>query len=135
MTTPELDTTTLRELAEMLIGKDPDGMAQAMTGLLNESMLAERESVLGASRYQRSDGRKGYANGFRPKVLNTRVGEETPAGQHTGRQFVFHDRVAVLDRALLFPVPVQQAFAIPLHHVGDHAIVPPRRNALQRHLP
>jgi putative transposase len=42
--------------------------------LLNEAMKLERIQVLGAQPYQRTRERRGYANGFKPKTVDTRVG-------------------------------------------------------------
>jgi transposase-like protein len=52
-------------------------MAEAMRLLLNHAMRAERSSALGAAPYERSTTRKGHANGFKPKTLQTRLGELT----------------------------------------------------------
>lgn len=38
-------------------------------------MTLEREKALGAGPYERSTERRGYANGFKPRTLATRVGE------------------------------------------------------------
>ncbi len=38
-------------------------------------MRIERSQALEAGPYQRTEKRRGYANGFKPKTLNTRVGE------------------------------------------------------------
>jgi transposase-like protein len=43
--------------------------------LMNELMKIEREQVLGAARYERTDERKGYCNGFKNKTLATRSGK------------------------------------------------------------
>lgn len=51
-----------------------DGMASAIQTLMNEAMKLERSEVLGAAPYQRSDTRRGYANGFKPKTVNSRLG-------------------------------------------------------------
>ena len=51
-----------------------DGMARAIQILINEAMKIERNEVLGAEPYQRTQQRRGYANGFKPKTLSTRVG-------------------------------------------------------------
>lgn len=51
-----------------------EGFAEAMRILLNEAMKLEREAALGAQRYQRTPARRGYANGFKPKTVETRVG-------------------------------------------------------------
>ncbi len=42
--------------------------------LLNEAMKIEREDALAAGAYQRTPDRKGYANGFKPKTVDTRIG-------------------------------------------------------------
>ena len=52
-----------------------DGMARAIEILVNEAMKIERNEVLGAKPYQRTQERRGYANGFKPKTLQTRVGK------------------------------------------------------------
>ncbi|MDX8430292.1 MAG: IS256 family transposase [Candidatus Algichlamydia australiensis] len=43
--------------------------------LLNELMLIERNQVLQAAPYERSEQRKGYANGFKNKTLQMRCGK------------------------------------------------------------
>jgi len=52
-----------------------DGMAHAIEILVNEAMKIERSEVLRADPYERTDQRRGYANGFKPKTLATRVGK------------------------------------------------------------
>jgi transposase-like protein len=52
-----------------------DGMANAIQILVNEAMKIERSEALGAQPYQRTSERRGYANGFKPKTLQTRVGK------------------------------------------------------------
>lgn len=71
----QTDSTTLDQIMELLIHDGPDAMAHALTTLLNHAMRAEREQVLGAASHQRTDHRRGYANGYKPKTLTTRVGE------------------------------------------------------------
>jgi transposase-like protein len=44
---------------------------------LNAAMQVEREKHLQAGEYERTDERKGYANGYKPKTVKTRVGEIT----------------------------------------------------------
>jgi transposase-like protein len=69
------DSTTLEQLTELLIADGPDAMATALTTLLNHAMAIEREQVLGAATHQRSDARRGYANGYKPKTLASRLGD------------------------------------------------------------
>jgi transposase-like protein len=52
-----------------------EGMARALEILFNEAMKIERSAVLGAQPHQRTAERRGYANGFKPKRLATRVGK------------------------------------------------------------
>ena len=63
-----------QEVLELLIDHGLGGIAQAMRMLLNEAMKLERSEVLAAQPYQRTPTRRGYANGFKPKTLHTRVG-------------------------------------------------------------
>jgi transposase-like protein len=52
-------------------------MAEVVRIMLNEAMQIERSRVIEAEPYQRSEHRKGYANGYKPKTLKTRLGEIT----------------------------------------------------------
>ncbi|HPM46193.1 MAG TPA: IS256 family transposase [bacterium] len=51
-----------------------EGLEEALTLIFNEAMKAERSRALGAERYERTESRKGYANGFKPKTVNSRLG-------------------------------------------------------------
>jgi putative transposase len=62
------------DVVELLAEHGFDGMAQAIEILMNEAMKLERAQVLGAAPYERSDERRGYANGFKPKTVNSRLG-------------------------------------------------------------
>jgi transposase-like protein len=81
--THHMQTTALDEIGELLAEQGFDGLADALRVLLNEVMKLERAAVLGAGPYQRSDDRKGYANGFKPKTVQTRVGALTLAVPQT----------------------------------------------------
>jgi putative transposase len=74
MMTHHDQTTAFDEVTELLAEHGFDGMARAIGVLLDEVMKLERSQALGAAPYQRSEGRKGYANGFKPKTLHTRLG-------------------------------------------------------------
>ena len=52
-----------------------EGFTEAMSLLLNEAMKVERSRVLGAESYERTDMRKGYANGYKPKTVSSRIGD------------------------------------------------------------
>jgi len=65
----------IRDLVDLAIEHGPDAMAAAFAALMNHAMQIEREQVLKAESHQRTADRQGYANGFKPKTLNTRVGQ------------------------------------------------------------
>jgi len=75
MTHHEANATTVATALELLSAQGFEGMAGAIRILLNEAMLIERSTYLGAAPYERADSRRGYANGFKPKTVKTRVGE------------------------------------------------------------
>ena len=52
-------------------------MAEAIRIMLNEAMRIERSQALEAGPYERTERRRGHANGFKPKTLATRMGEIT----------------------------------------------------------
>jgi len=69
------DRTAFDDVLGILHEAGFDGMATAMELLINEAMRLERAEFLGARPYERSEGRRGYANGYKPKSMKTRVGE------------------------------------------------------------
>lgn len=68
---------SIDEAVELLKENGFEGLAEAVTVLLNTAMIAERSEYLGAAPYERSATRVGYANGFKDKTLKTRIGELT----------------------------------------------------------
>ena len=77
--THRMQTTALDQIGQLLADQGFDGLADALRVLLNEVMKIERAAVLGAGPYQRVEGRTGYANGYKPKTVQTRVGALTLA--------------------------------------------------------
>lgn len=67
-------STRFGELLQLLSEHGFDGMAEAIEILMNEAMKLERSEALGAMPYQRSESRRGYANGFKSKTVNSRLG-------------------------------------------------------------
>jgi len=59
---------------ELLNENGFDSFAEIFRLLLNEAMKIERSQALAAKPYQRCDDRKGYANGYKPRTIDTRVG-------------------------------------------------------------
>ena len=64
-------------LMEQLIETGPEGMAQAFTALFDLAMRMERERHLGAGLHERAEARRGYANGYKPKTVDTPAGTLT----------------------------------------------------------
>jgi len=69
--------TAIAAVMEQLIAEGPQAMAQVMTTLMNTAMRLEREQYLGAGHYERDPGRRGYANGAKPKKIDTPLGTLT----------------------------------------------------------
>ena len=68
------NTTFLDEIVQAIQEDGTEGMLQAMKILFNETMKIERNHSLAAGPYERNENRLGYANGFKPKTVNTRLG-------------------------------------------------------------
>lgn len=79
MTHPDQDNTLLNQIVNHISQEGADGLAEAMRLLLNHAMEVERSKVLGARPYERTPARQGYANGFKPKTMQTRLGAMTLA--------------------------------------------------------
>ncbi len=73
--TQQTEHKTIDDAVELLKTNGFDGLAEAVTVLLNASMLAEREEYLGAKPYERCADRCSHANGFKDKTVKSRLGE------------------------------------------------------------
>ena len=73
----ETEGRVIAELMEQLIAHGPEAMGEAFTELVNLAMRLERERFLGAGRYERTPERRGYANGYKPKRVDTPAGTVT----------------------------------------------------------
>lgn len=73
-TNPELDITASNELLNSILDRGLEGLPAALSILLNQAMLVERSNALRAAPYQRSQERKGHANGFKHRTFSTRMG-------------------------------------------------------------
>lgn len=62
------------KLFEALNNNTPGGIRSLLEGILNALMKLERENFIQAKPYERNSERQGYANGFKGKTLNTRMG-------------------------------------------------------------
>jgi len=65
----------INELVEELSRQGLDGLSELLSRLFNELMKVEREEALRARPYERTEARKGYANGFKDKKVQTRFGK------------------------------------------------------------
>lgn len=60
---------------ELVAERGLEGLPEALGLLIDQAMRLERERHLGVGAYERSDERRGYANGYKPKTVQTRMGE------------------------------------------------------------
>jgi putative transposase len=71
----ETNITLTEEILEVIISHGMDGLPRAVEILYNEAMKIERNRHLRALPYERISDRSGYANGYKPKKLNSRIGK------------------------------------------------------------
>ena len=71
------DRTLSPELLEHIAAEGLDAVPELIRIILNTAMQAERQRYLNAAPYELTDTRRGYANGFKPKTVTTRVGPVT----------------------------------------------------------
>ena len=69
------DNNKYESLLEDVIDNGFENMTRAVISLLNEAMKLDRSRHLQATSYERTEDRNGYANGYKPKTLNTRLGK------------------------------------------------------------
>ncbi len=68
------DATAIDRVMTLLVEEGFDGMASALEVLFNEAMKLERAGFLRAKPFERTEDRRGHANGFNDKAMNTRRG-------------------------------------------------------------
>jgi transposase-like protein len=73
--THELECNGIDDAVQLLAERGFEGMAEAITILMNEAMKLQRNDAVGAVPYERTDTRRGYANGYKPKTVNSRLGK------------------------------------------------------------
>ena len=74
MTLEQTNDTLLLEIFDMLNIQGSEGWRPILELIFNKVMKLERNHALGAGDYERSTERKGHANGYKSKKLNTRLG-------------------------------------------------------------
>lgn len=87
----ERQDTTVEALMEHLIEHGPGDIATVFARAFELAMQIERERFLGAGLYERTAGRQGYANGYKPKRIDTPAGTVTvqvpKTADHDGQPF------------------------------------------------
>lgn len=77
-TPPALPVGLPTDLLELVAEQGLDALPEMLRIVINTAMQAERLKYLGvATPYERSAQRQDHANGYKPKSVNTRVGEVT----------------------------------------------------------
>ena len=69
------DDSAISTALEQIIENGFEGLDTAVSILINEAMRSERSRVLAAEPWQRTQTRRGYANGYKPKSVKSRIGE------------------------------------------------------------
>ena len=73
--TQERQNNLLASLMQIVNENGLEAVAETFRILLNEAMKVERDQTIGAGLYERTDNRQGYANGYKPKTVGTRIGK------------------------------------------------------------
>src|SRR6266498_4322465 len=71
------DFTLPAEIMEQVQEQGLDVLPELIRIVIDAAMQAERSEHLQAGPYQHTDERQGYANGYKPKTMRTRVGDIT----------------------------------------------------------
>jgi putative transposase len=69
------ESNVVETVVQLLCESGLSQMAEAVRIMLNEAMRIERSQAIEAEPYQRTERRRGYANGFKAKTLDTRIGK------------------------------------------------------------
>ena len=75
MISGQVKGTLIEEITKVLIGEGIEGLKPVLELLLNTAMKVEREHFLKAELHERREERTDYANGYKPKQFNTRMGQ------------------------------------------------------------
>ena len=71
------DFTLPSEMLEQIASQGFDILPELIRIVINTAMKVERQKYLGVDPFERSSERRGHANGYKPKTVNTRMGEMT----------------------------------------------------------
>ena len=70
----EVHRRTGAEMAQGILLDEPDFLREIVERVLQELLTAEMTEHVGAAPHERTDARKGRRNGYKPRMLRTRVG-------------------------------------------------------------
>lgn len=73
--THQSNHSAIEQALEEIIRHGMEGLESAISVLINEAMKIERSRAVGADPWQRTADRRGYANGYKPRTLNSRIGK------------------------------------------------------------
>ena len=83
--------SVIEAVLEQLIEHGPEQIGDIFARLLELAMRLERERYLEAGHYERTNSRRGYANGYKPKRIDTPAGTVTvkvpKTARHEGEPF------------------------------------------------
>ena len=72
-----MEFSTTETILQPILENGREGILEAVKLLLNEAMRMERSQSLNAGHYERSAARVDYANGYKPKTVQSAMGEMT----------------------------------------------------------
>jgi transposase-like protein len=75
--TRQSDCTLSPDLVQLIADQGLDVLPELIRIVLNHAMQAERSQYLNAKLHERTAERRGYANGYKPKTVTTRIGKVT----------------------------------------------------------
>ena len=116
--------TEIMEMMQTLMNEGMQGFPAVAARMYNLAMQFERELHLGAGRYERTEERTGYANGYKPKTLRTAAGNlrlQIPQVRDSDRPFYPKslERGTRSDRALKMAVAEMYIKGVSTRKVQD----------------
>lgn len=75
--TRQNDCTLSPDLVQLIADQGLDVLPELIRIVMNHAMQAERSQYLNAELHERTTERRGYANGYKPKTVTTRIGKVT----------------------------------------------------------
>ena len=117
------DHSVIETVVQLLCESGMDRMAEVVRRMLNEAMRLERSQILEAAPDERSEKRLGYANGYKPKTVATRLGPLTVQVPQVRGDVAFYpsalERGVRSERALKLAVAEMYVQAVSTRKVTD----------------